>query len=636
MLTLLRDKLSGWFAKLLFGILIFVFAFFGIEGYFVASHATWVAKVGDRAIGSREFQDALNRARQQQLQENPQIDAKTLDGQAFKNDVLQGLIQRQLLVNLGDRLGIVVPDSQLRDAIARMPVFQTNGRFDPATYAAVLASNGLTPEAFQEMERRDLAVQVLPQALSDSSILTPRQVDAFLRLVGQTRDFSYVDLPLPQPADATVTPQQVQAYYGAHASEFMTPEQVSVQYVDLSTQTIPMPAAPGDAELRKFYEQQKARFTVPSQYEVAHILISLPKNASAAQKAAALAQADKVDALARAPGADFAALARQYSDDLGSKNQGGALGWLGLGDTDPAFQAAMVALQPGQVSAPVLTADGYHIIRLIAERGGSVKSFDEVKPQLLAEYEKEARNKAYSRLAGKLIDAIDSNPGSLTDAAKALGIPVQTSPLFGRSGGSGLFADPGVIKAAFSARVLHDGNTSDPVTLSPTHMVLLHLAQHVLAQPLPLAQVSAKIRQDILAQRIRKTAAARADGLVAKLKSGASLASLAQSVQAQVQSVKAASRTDAGSVDPALLAAVFKLPVPAAGKRENSAVDLGQGRYALLQLEAVHPGQPGKVPAGQRALLASQLQQLQNSATLQAFLDALRRVTPVKTAPERM
>ncbi|EQD79894.1 peptidyl-prolyl cis-trans isomerase D [mine drainage metagenome] len=382
MLTLLRDKLSGWFAKILFGLLIIVFSFFGIEGYFVASHATWVARVGDHDVGGQEFQDALNRARQQQLQHNPQIDPKFLDGNVFKQDVLEGLIQRQMLINLGGELGVMVPDSLLRREIAQIPQFQVDGKFDPATYTAVLAANGLTPERFQEMERGDLSVQLLPQALGDSSIVPQSEIDGYLRLIGQTRDFSYVDLPVPQAASGTVSEAEIGAYYKAHAQQYMSPEQVSVQYVDLGVDNVPAPPAPSAEELRALYAKNQARFVVPSQYEVSHILIALPKNATPAQKAAALAQAQKVDALAHAPGANFAALARQYSDDLGSKNLGGSLGWLGLGDTDPAFQAAMIALKPGQVSAPVLTSDGYHIIELQAERAGVTKPFAEVKDAL--------------------------------------------------------------------------------------------------------------------------------------------------------------------------------------------------------------------------------------------------------------
>ena len=635
MLTLLRDKLSGWFAKILFGLLIIVFSFFGIEGYFVASHATWVAKVGDHDVGGQEFQDALNRARQRQLQHNPQIDPKFLDGNAFKQDVLEGLIQRQMLINLGDELGVMVPDSLLRREIARIPQFQVDGKFDPATYTAVLAANGLTPERFQEMERGDLSVQLLPQALGDSSIVTASEIDGYLRLIGQTRDFSYVDLPVPQAASGTVSEAEIGAYYKVHAQQYMSPEQVSVQYVDLGVDNVPAPPAPSAEELRALYAKNQSRFVVPSQYEVSHILISLPKNATPAQKAAALAQAQKVDVLAHAPGANFAALAKQYSDDLGSKNQGGSLGWLGLGDTDPAFQAAMIALRPGQVSAPVLTSDGYHIIELQAERAGVTKPFAEVKDVLTADYLKQVRSKEYSHIAGKLIDAIDSNPGSLEDAAKALNVPVQVSPLFARSGGTGLFAHPKVVQAAFSGQVLKDNNTSDPINLSPEHLVLLHLARHVPAQPLPLAAVAARIKATILAQRVAMAASKQADALLARLKAGTGLDTLAKSVGASVQTANAATPS-MPNLDPALLTAVFKLAAPAPGKSVPSAVDLGQGHYALVQLSAVHPGDVSKLPSGQREYIVSQLRQMQSGASVQAFLDALRRGTKIETAPNRM
>jgi peptidyl-prolyl cis-trans isomerase D len=223
----------------------------------------------------------------------------------------------------------------------------------------------------------------------------------------------------------------------------------------------------------------------------------------------------------------------------------------------------------------------------------------------------------------------------LVDAAKALNVPVHISPLFPRSGGTGLFADPKVTQAAFSGQVLKDNNTSDPINLSAEHLVLLHLAQHVPAQPQPLAEVSARIQATILAQSVAAVASKQADALMAKFKAGATLDTLAKSVGASVQTVHAAT-PGMPNLAPALLSSVFKLAAPAQGKSVRSAVDLGHGSYALVQLDAVHPGDVSKLPPEQREFIAAQLRQMQSGASVQAFLDALKRATKIETAPERM
>jgi peptidyl-prolyl cis-trans isomerase D len=262
---------------------------------------------------------------------------------------------------------------------------------------------------------------------------------------------------------------------------------------------------------------------------VAHILIKLPAKPTAEQKQAALAQAEKVDALAKAPGADFAKLAEQYSDDLGSKRQGGDLGWLQKGDAGPEFQTALDKLKKGEVSAPVLTSDGYHIIDLRDVREGHAEAFAQVRDQLATEAAKSAREDAYRDVGGKLTDMIYNDPTSLKPAAQKLGLTIQTTPLFGREGAkTGIAANPKVVKAAFSDIVLVQGNTSDPIDLGDNHMVVIHVDKHVAGAPKPLAEVTDAIKQAIVQARVDASAKTIADAAFAKLQAGTKLDTLAQ------------------------------------------------------------------------------------------------------------
>jgi peptidyl-prolyl cis-trans isomerase D len=374
----------------------------------------------------------------------------------------------------------------------------------------------------------------------------------------------------------------------------------------------------------------------PPQWQVSHILITLPPKPTAAQKQEALAKAQKVDALAKASGADFAKLAEQYSDDLGSKRQGGDLGWLQKGDAGPEFQAALDKMKKGEVSDPVLASDGYHIIDLRDVREGHSESFEQVRDQLVAEATKTAREDAYRDVGGKLTDMIYNDPTSLKPAAQKLGLTIQTTPLFGRDGAkTGIAANPKVVKAAFSDIVLVQGNTSDPIDLGDNHMVVIHVGKHVAAAPKPLAQVSDQIRQAIIQERVDASAKTVAEAAFAKLKGGSGLEALAQAAGQKVQQEAGVLR-NAQNVDPDLLKAVFEMPHPGKDTATHALVPLKGGHYAMVDLTAVKPGDTSKVPDEAQAFLREQMARAFGDADLQGFLDVLRKQAKIETAPQRL
>ncbi len=384
------------------------------------------------------------------------------------------------------------------------------------------------------------------------------------------------------------------------------------------------------------YEKEKAKFGAPEQREAAHILIAVPKNATPAQQKAALAKAQQIDKLARAPNADFAQLARRYSDDLGSKNQGGDLGWLSRGDTDPAFESALFSMKKGQISDPVLSPEGYHIIDLKDIRGGQVKSFAEVRDQLAAEAEKSERESRYSDVAGRLTDLVYQDPSSLEPAAKALGLTVQTTPMFPRSGASsGIAANKAVVKAAFSDPVLAQGNTSDPIELGPDHVVVIHVADHEAAKPKPLDQVRDAVRMQILQARADEAAKKRADALYAQFRQGGDLDAIAKSAGRPIKSATAVGR-DSTAFDSQLVDAVFRMPRPAPGKTAQALATLPKGRYALVELNAVHDGDPASLPKPQREMLRQQMGQVIGAQAIDGLLAALRAHAKIEVAMDRL
>jgi peptidyl-prolyl cis-trans isomerase D len=640
MLQAIRNMFKSWIVIAIFGVLVVVaFLFFGIEGYFSQSNATWVAKVDGREISQQDFNTAFSNYRQQQMNApGNTMEAADFEKPEVKEAVLKQVVNRQLLLNENEELGIKVPDSQVRDQIASYPVFQVDGKFDSRSYLAWLAQQGKTAEQFQDEIRSDLATRQVPEAVLATAFSTKAEAEAFLRLQLQQRDFSFVDLPppAPTPGQSNVTDAEIAAYYKSHQSEFMTPEQVSVNYIDLDAATMKVTPDLSDKALKARYEKEKNKYVSPPQWEVSHILIKLPAKATDADKQAALAKAQKVDALAKAPGANFAKLAEQYSDDLGSKRQGGDLGWLSKGDAGSEFQAALDKMKKGEISGPVLTPDGYHIIDLRDVREGHTETFAQVRDQLAEEAKKDARKDTYQDVGSKLTDMIYNDPTSLKPAADKLGLTVQTTPMFGRDGGkTGVAANPKVVKAAFSDLVLTQGNTSDPIDLGDDHMVVIHLAKHVPAAPKALEAVRDQVKQDIVQQRVEASAKANAQAAFAKLQGGSTLDALAKEAGQSVQQKTGVLRR-AEDVDPGLLEAVFKLAHPSKGGGTKALVPMEKGHYALVVLNSVEPGDPSKIPQEAQQFLREQMARAYGNADIQEFLDILRSQSKIEIAKQRL
>ncbi|MBP1475826.1 SurA N-terminal domain-containing protein [Frateuria sp. MAH-13] len=635
MLQSLRDKMHGWPSIVVLGVAVFAMSFFGIEGYFTARTETFVAKVGKQEISQQDFQNRMNQLRQQaSAQMGDQFDPSVYEQPETKERVLNAMVDQQLLLKANDELGLRVSNAAVRDAIAAIPSFQVNGQFDAATYKAVLAAQRKTPAMFEDEVRSSMAISLVPDAITASTIITEDEIDRFLKLRLQRRDVRYAMLPRPALTDSKVTDAQIEAYYKQHQAEFMAPEQVAIRYVEVNAAGLKADNPPTEDDLRKRYEDEKQRFVQPEQRLVSHILVDVPKNATPEQQKAALAKAQKISA--EATPENFAKLAEKDSSDLGSRRQGGDLGWLEQGVTNKAFDDALFALKKGQISKPVLSDEGYHVIWLRDVRSGQAKPFEEVRSQLEQEAVAAERERKYNEVAGKLADKTYQNPTSLEPAAQALGLPVKSTGLFTRAGDkNGIAADPKVAKAAFSDDVLVQGNNSNLIDLGNDHSVVIHVDKHVPAAVKPLAEVRDAIEKDILDERIAAAAKQRADGLLARLQKGEAMDVVAASVGAAVESVPEALRVQQGLPEQ-LRDEAFLLPHPREGKPQFAAVALPEGAYALLAVDKVQDGDLSKVTPDQRKMLRQSMLAAYGNVATEGFIEQLKAKTEIKIAKERM
>ncbi len=635
MLQTLQQKMSGLLAKIVLGIIVVIFGgFFGIQQYFNPRSETFAAKVDGHQISQDDFRERYNNVRMQmQRAYGKAFDPRTFDTPETKRRVLDQMINEQLILDADSKLGVTVPPAKIRSEIESFPVFQVAGKFNANQYRLWLESQRKTPAEFEQTVRDNLQTRQLTDQLALGTVVTDAQVNDYLRLRDQTRDFRFVKIDRP-PADVKITDDAIAAYYKAHQQQFMTPEKVSLDYVELNESTMQAKADVDDATLKQEYADQKSHFIAPEQRLASHILISVDKNANAAAQKAALAKARSIEKQLKA-GKSFESLAKVDSDDLGSKAQGGDLGWLEKGVTDPAFESALFAMKKGEISAPVKSEEGYHIIELRDVRPEKVRSFDEVKGELAKKYLDEARDRKFSDISGKLTDAVYQDPTSLAPAAKQLGLPVEKTGLFSRAGGPGIASNPAVRKAAFSNTVLVEGNTSDPITLGPNHIVVIRVDQHQKSTPESLEKVSDSIRKILIEQQIAKQAHERADDLFARLSKGEALDKIADELKLKSTQETGIGRK-AANLDGKLVESVFKLDRPKDGKAVAGEVALSNDAYALVALDAVKDADPTKLDSKTIEAARNELRQGYGQEAVQEFIDSLRKSAKIEIAEDRL
>lgn len=638
MLQTIREKTSGWVATVIIGLLIIPFAFFGVNNYFSEQAELWVAKVGEEEISQETYRQRFEEYRQQMRQmlgEN--FDPSQLETPEAKRRVLDALVEEALLRQAAAGLGMAVSANQLQQQIMDIEAFKVDGKFDVNQYRVLLASQGMTPLSFEQRMREDLEVRALPTALSRSALATASEVDDYFRLRDQKRDFRYLELPVPD--DAAVgepTAEQLVAFHKDNQQRYQTEETVSIEYLEVDATAIPVPSVPDEDTLRQRYEEQKARFTEIEQRLASHILIKVAADADAAAQAAARDRAQALVEKARAEGADFAVLARENSDDVGSKAAGGDLGWIETGLTDPAFETALFALQPGTISDPVKSAEGWHVIQLREVRPGDVKPFEAVRDELQAEYLETERERAHSELAGRLVDITYRDPSTLATAAKELNLEIKQAGPFGRFGGAeGITANPAVLAAAFEPAAIRDRTASNPIDLGEGKTAVIRVTEHTASEPLALDAVRDQVRADWLRDTRSRMAEDKAKALFERLQQGESLDAMATELGLSIGKADAVGRGEA-SVDRTLVGEAFALPRPQGDSAQQALVTLGGDRKALLEVTKVVDGDPATVDATERTATRQQLEQARAAAEIRELIEQLKKAYPVRLAEQRL
>jgi peptidyl-prolyl cis-trans isomerase D len=587
MLSTIREKTQGWIAGIILGLLAIPFALWGINYYFEGGQPN-VATVDGTAITVDSYRRALDEQRRsvtQMLGRN--ADPRLFDTPAFRERILDGLIDEILLAREVEKQGYRVSDAELAGQIRSAPQFQRDGKFDAQLYEALLRNAGLDARGFEARLRRDLLVRQSQSAFAPSGFATNADVEMLLRLQGQEREAAVAVL---QPARlrerVRVGSAEIEQEYQAHPERYQTAERVRIEYLRLSVADLLKGVQVGDEELRQALAD--AGTATPGGSEerrASHILIPIEPAGDAAAEKAARAKADALRARLVA-GADFAALARAESKDPGSAARGGDLGMMGRGVFVREFEEALFALKkPGELSAPVRTQYGVHLIKLTEiQKPKAQPKVDRAKVE--AELRRRKAEERFFEMGERFQNLVYEQSDSLKPAAEALGLRIESSDWFTRTGGSGIAANPKVVTAAFDPEVLEQGRNSAAFELEPETMVAVRVTAHEPARVRPLGEVRADIERALTAAALDVEADKAAEAALARLLAGeTTLEAVARETGMELQPARRYRRANGGEV--ALIEALFKAPRPETQKPVFGSARLADGRRALFALREV-------------------------------------------------
>lgn len=627
MLQTIRDRVTSWIAYTIIGLIILSFALWGIGSYFGQPPTPDVAEVKGNPITLQEFQQTF----QQQRQQFPETDVTFL-----KALVLQQLINERLLIETAQEQGLRIDDQLLRQAILSYQVFQEDGVFNSDRYKQMLSLQGLTEQAFEESLRSNLMVEKLREGLTTTAIVTPAQIDQYIRLLKQQRELQYVLLPLKKYKDkVTVDESAVKEYFQENKDRFINPEQVKVRYLELDLEKIAEDIPVSDANIKAAYQENLTQYTQPETRSAFHILVTTPADASPTDIEEARTRAQSIYDDITTGKKTFQEASTELQDD--EQIETGDLGEIrkGMYDEDPAFESTLYGLgNPGDVSEPVQTQFGFHILRLDAIQPEKIKPLDEVRDEVAQELRlRKAENRFYD-LSENLANLIYEHPNSLEPAAQTLDLEIQESPWFTRQENEGIAAYPEVVEAAFSQDVLKNRFNSDLIEIKPNQVIVLRVGDHKQTTPQTLQEARADIVSELEEQQAREAMLKDAKALQKRATQGESLTKLADEFGSELKEPGLVER-QASEIDPALLNSAFSLPQPANGKPSFGLAALNDGQ-AVIAVERVVPGKPDSVTEQERELLTQQLTGQQGNLVFDSFLASLREQADIVTYNERL
>ncbi|MFT4769809.1 MAG: peptidyl-prolyl cis-trans isomerase D [Glaciecola sp.] len=614
MLQDIRANTQGMATKVIIGLIVISFSIFGIESLLFSGGSNGVAEVNGEEISPFALQQELSVQQRRLLSMlGEDADPALLDQAQLSQQALETLIQREIIKQAAGNMGLNTSDKAIADIIGSMQQFQIDGQFSPDMFQGALASAGFTPALFRERLAEDIEIGQLRAGIAGSDFSTDAELQLASSIALEGRDVRYISLPLLDfIATVNLSDEAVEAFYEENPARFQSEESVVLEYLELGIDGYRKDV--DEARLREEFELVRDEFELATEARVSHILIE----GSDDDRGTRVAEAQT----ALSQGMEFGEAAVAFSDDIGSAQEGGDLGYT-AGDTFPeAMEEAIAALAVGEQSGAVETEAGTHILLITDRREGSSVNFEDVAAEL------EERIQSIDAAADLLVDVerlrdIAFNAADLDNPAEALDLEVQKSDAVSRNQREGLFSRPVLLQAAFSEDVLEAGHNSEVIELGPEQFVLLRVAERRPAALKPLADVRSAIEVELRERLAKEAAAAQAMELMAALQEGSTVEDAANAAGLQWQ-VELGVRRDSRSLPPVVRERLFAMSAPQDGSSTREIVDADPDASYLVELARVSSGDPESLPAQERASLRQRIAGETGGTLQQQFESSLR------------
>jgi len=617
MLQNIRNNTQGLIAKIFVGFIVFVFAIFGLDsivGTIVNINST--VSVNGVAIDELAIESESQRITQDLLSSlGAQIDISSIDTTQFREQAINNLVERELLLQTAIENGMLISSSTLDRQIAQTPDFQVNGVFSNERARALLASFGLTPASYRtSLQQQGLLNQML-DAYSTSSFATQAEMENLARINEEKRNFRYIRISAADLAQTQViTEEELSQYYDANSALFMQGERVSLEYLELNKNDMLAEVEITEEQIQAQYAAELSTLQAQTERRASHILLQ-----AGDELGEALAQAqelkNRID-----NGESFEDLAAEFSIDGGSAQFGGDVGYT-TGETfAEEFEAALSQLELNEVSDPVRTQFGVHLIKLTEITENEGPSLEESRERIERELQDQAVEDIYIARAEELnnlsFESID-----LQEPANILELDIQTTELFDSAGGIGIASNADVIAAAFGADV-QEGLNSELIALDESRSVVIRLLESREPELKTLAEVRGEIESTLRRQKAEEQAASLGETYLNNLNNGQNIDNLLAVQGLEWNRGQNLSRTSPG-LEPEIRQLVFSMSKPE-GDPLIQGQQLASGDYIIAELQEVIPGSLEEMSEENRLALQNYLMQLTANSDFTAYMTGFK------------
>jgi len=630
MLQVFRESFGKAITIVILALIAITFIFWGID--FGTTQLSYAAKVNGEPIPIREYESSLQRT-QNDYQQQLRIELSDDILLGIRQQVLDEMVMRKVLLQRTTEAGYRISDARVEQSIRDTAAFQIGGQYSDDVAVSMLRDNGLTVEGYRLSQRERLTLVEFEEAIYESSFITPAEFRRYIEVYFEKREIGYALFAAASFAgQVTIEDAEISQYYSDNEAQFQTEETVDLEFVVLDLASIAAATEVSEDELRRFYETEAERYAGTEERHVRHILIEASGDDREAARAEATRVRERLDA-----GEDFAALAAELSDDAGTRNAGGDLGWYvrGVLDDGP-LDEALFAMTVGAVAGPVESEFGFHVLRLDEIRAAAQLPFESVRAELREELARtNAASEFYDRATELAEIALDAGT-DLASVATEFGLPLETLTGLTRGSAVDRFVDPApFLEMAFDEDMLASGRVSDLIELSDSSVAVLRVTAHRPQTLKPLEDVSAEIREALIRESTGELAADAATAYISAI-DGTAVAAGTQDPAAMAVA-QGASWTARVSVErgsdaaPApIVSTVFAQPRPAAGAVGVAQTPLDNGDEAVVFIYSATPGDPEDIPGGDRDAGQEQLVDQAAQAEINAFGSGARASAKVR------